>query len=106
MKLTSLLIVVLATVTFAISDASASYKSWNEYYSNAERLMADGRIPEALSSAKRSVTESRDRHGEQTINTFKSLELQAELTKASGNYKRAVKLQSDACDLVEANQGQ
>jgi tetratricopeptide (TPR) repeat protein len=105
LKLNSLLIVALATVTFAITDASASYKSWNEYYSNAETLMADGRIPEALRFAKRSVIESRDRHGEQTINTFKSLELQAELTKASGNYKRAVKLQSDAYDLVKRIKG-
>jgi tetratricopeptide (TPR) repeat protein len=105
MKITALLIAISAILTFTTTDASASYKSWNEYYSNAERLMADGRIPEALSSAKLSVLESRDRHGEQTINTFKSLELQAELTKASGNYKRAVKLQSDAYDIVKRIKG-
>jgi hypothetical protein len=105
MKLTALLIAISAILTFTTTDASASYKSWNEHYSNAEKLMADGRIPESLRSAKLSVTESKNRNGEETINTFKSLELQAELTKASGNYKRAVKLQSDAYDLVRRIKG-
>jgi tetratricopeptide (TPR) repeat protein len=105
LKLISLLIAVLATLTFAIPDGSASYIAWKSNYLNAERLMADGRFPEALSFAKLSVTESRNRHGEQTMNTVKSLELQAGLTRASGNYKRAVKLQSDAYDLIKRFKG-
>jgi tetratricopeptide (TPR) repeat protein len=105
MKLTALLITVLATMTFAITDTSATYNAWKSYYLDAERLMADGRFPEALSFAKLSVTESRNRHGEETINTVKSLALQSELTKASGNYKRAVKLQSDAYDLIKRIKG-
>ncbi|MGC8604404.1 MAG: tetratricopeptide repeat protein [Desulfomonilaceae bacterium] len=105
MKVFAAFLTVCVVLSFSFSSAFASYAAWKSCFSEAKALALDGRTQEALKEAKLSVLESKDRHGRQTLNTVKSLELFAELTRETGNYSRAIKYQREAYEIVSRLRG-
>ncbi len=99
MKVIVWFMVILGALPFYGNTASASCSSWNLHYSNARDLTLNGRSQEALKEANLSIIESRSRHGQETLNTEKSLELLATLTRETGNYHKAMRLVSKAYDI-------
>lgn len=99
MKLITAFLTILATLCFCLDGGCASCIDWKSHYSDAQTLAIDGRTHEALKEARLSVIDSRDRHGRQTSNTVKSLELLAELTRGVGNYSKAIRLQREAYEI-------
>ena len=105
MKLLSTGLGILLAISLTVGNAPASNKEWKSNYSKAETLMVDGRFSEALSLARQSMIESMDRHGAETINSVKSLELMAQLAEAMGKFPQAVRFQSRAYDLNKRIKG-
>lgn len=100
---TSLGILLILALSFAQSPAS--HWEWKTDYSKAENLMMDGRYPEAFNMAKQSLIESMDRHGKETANSVKSMELLSQVAQATGNFSQAAKFQSRAYDLNKRLKG-
>ncbi|MGC8658844.1 MAG: tetratricopeptide repeat protein [Desulfomonilaceae bacterium] len=99
MKIVVLVSVIVLAMPFYGDIASPSYSSWKLHYSKARDLAVDGQNQEAIKEARLSVLESRNRHGQETLNTEKSLELVATLARKTGNYPYATRLISKAYDV-------
>ncbi len=99
MKLFTTTLGILIMLSMTIGDVTASQKEWKADYSKAETLMISGRCCEAISLARKSMVESMDRHGAETVNSVKSLQLLSQLAQATGNFPQAVRFQSQAYDI-------
>lgn len=105
MKLLTTCLGILLILSLTAADVPASYREWDSNYSKAQALMVDGRFSEALSLAKQSMVESMNRHGAETVNSVKSLELMSQLAQAMGKIPQAVRFQTQACDLNKRIKG-
>jgi tetratricopeptide (TPR) repeat protein len=105
MKILTTCLGILLIFSLTVGNVPASYREWESNYSKAETLMVDGRVCEALSLARQSLNESLNRHGAETVNSVKSLELLSQLAQAMGKIPQAVRFQSLAYDLNKRLKG-
>jgi len=99
MKLIAAFLTILGTLFFSLNSTCASYSGWKSHYSDAQTLAVEGRTQEAFKEARLSAVDSRDRHGRETLNTVKSLEFLAKLTREVENYPKAIRLQREAYEI-------
>ncbi len=99
MKPIAIFLTILGTLFLSLNITCASPINWKSHYTNAQTLAAEGRTQEALKEARLSAIYSRDRHGLETSNTLKSLELLVKLTREVGNYPKAIRLQREAYEI-------
>lgn len=105
MKLLTICLGIVLMLSLTVVNVPASRQEWKSNYSKAEALMVDGQFSEASNCAKLSLIESVDRHGSETLNSVKSLELLAQLAQATGKIPQALRLQARAYDLVKRLKG-
>lgn len=101
MKTVAIIVGAVMMVLTVIAPSFAHTTTWKEIYTRACELYQTGKPADALEQAQLAVQEAEKRFGSNSINTAKSLDLFAEITRAQGNLAEAAQLYNRSLAIQE-----